>query len=139
MTFVDTNVIIDILSSDAVWSGWSVERLSDARRDGSVRINAIILAELSRNYASLADLDAALSILGPTSEPIDDRTAFLAGQRFIAYRESRGVDKTYRVLPDFFIGAHALTFDAPLLTRDPAHYRRYFPELTLITPETDQA
>lgn len=139
MTFVDTNVIIDILASDDVWGDWSVDRLSDARMDGPVLINAVILAELSRNYHSLADLRSDLSVLGLVSEPIDDQIAFLAGQRFIAYRQARSADKAYRVLPDFFIGAHAVIADMPLLTRDPVHYRRYFPELTLILPETDPA
>jgi len=41
------------------------------------------------------------------------------------------------VLPDFLVAAHAIVLDQPLLTRDPALYRRYFPELSLITPETD--
>jgi predicted nucleic acid-binding protein len=138
MTFVDTNIVIDILSGDDVWGDWSIDRLSDARRDGPVLFNAIILAELSRNYASLADLHGALSFLGLVSEPIDDRTAFIAGQRFVTYRGMRDRDKAYRVLPDFFIGAHAIVCNMPLLTRDPAHYRRYFPELILITPETDR-
>ena len=139
MTFVDTNVIIDILTSDPVWSNWSVERLSDARCGGQVVINAIILAELSRNYGSLADLQMAIAPLDLVSEPIEDGCAFLAGQRFVTYRETRKADKGYRVLPDFFIGAHAVIANIPLLTRDPALYRRYFPELALITPETDQA
>ena len=41
------------------------------------------------------------------------------------------------MLPDFLIGAHAVSLNAAVLTRDPAIYRRYFPELTLITPEND--
>jgi predicted nucleic acid-binding protein len=38
------------------------------------------------------------------------------------------------VLPDFFIGAHAVIADALLITRDAARYRSYFPEIMLIAP-----
>jgi hypothetical protein len=39
------------------------------------------------------------------------------------------------VLADFFIGAHAIIVDAPLITRDPRRYRAYFPGIELITPD----
>ena len=39
------------------------------------------------------------------------------------------------VLPDFFIGAHAVIEGWPLLTRDAGRYRAYFPGIALIAPE----
>jgi len=41
-------------------------------------------------------------------------------------------------LPDFYIGAHAESERLPLLTRDPARYRRYFPKLRLLAPDVEQ-
>jgi predicted nucleic acid-binding protein len=38
------------------------------------------------------------------------------------------------VLPDFYIGAHALQDRLKLLTRDPQRYRTYFPAVELICP-----
>ncbi len=38
------------------------------------------------------------------------------------------------MLPDFFIGAHAAIAELPLLTRDTARYRTYFPSVALIAP-----
>jgi hypothetical protein len=38
------------------------------------------------------------------------------------------------VLPDFFIGAHAVVAGISLLTRDARRYRTYFPTIILITP-----
>jgi hypothetical protein len=74
--------------------------------------------------------------LSLTIQPLDVVSAFVAGKRFQAFRLVRTASENARVLPDFLIGAHALTLDVPLLTRDPRLYRRYFPDLSLITPET---
>jgi predicted nucleic acid-binding protein len=39
------------------------------------------------------------------------------------------------VLPDFFIGAHAVIADTLLITRDAARHRSYFPGIMLIAPD----
>ena len=79
---------------------------------------------------------AALGGLGLAVWPFTEPAGFLAGRRFGEYRrDTRGQTRS-RVLADFLIGAHAATLDQPLLTRDPTLHRRYFPDLTLITPET---
>ncbi len=64
-----------------------------------------------------------------------DEAAFLAGLAFRRYKAGRGEAKM--ILADFLIGAHAVTLDATLLTRDRRFYVKYFPDLPLITPETD--
>ena len=137
MTFVDTNILIDILQDDPDWGAWSAGRLQMATEAGPVMIDAIIVAELSRNYPSLAALMAPIKALSLTIAPIEAETAYLAGRRFAAYRKQRPAGAPSRPLPDFFIGAHAVTQGVPLLTRDTGIYRTYFPELTLITPEDD--
>jgi hypothetical protein len=38
------------------------------------------------------------------------------------------------VLPDFYIGARAAVAGYPLLTRDAARYRTYFPRLPVVEP-----
>ena len=38
------------------------------------------------------------------------------------------------MLPDFFIGAHAVVEGISLLTRDVGRYRSYFPTIMLIGP-----
>lgn len=136
MIFVDTNIIIDVLQGDPRWMSWSIERLSDARADDHVVIDPIVIAELSRDYRTLADLQGAIAPLELTLRDLDDAAAFVAGHRFLQARAERGGDEAKRPLADFFIGAHALTLGTPLLTRDSRIYRRYFPDLTLITPET---
>jgi predicted nucleic acid-binding protein len=64
--------------------------------------------------------------------PIPRAALFLAGQAFRMYRRQNGTKSG--VLPDFFIGAHAVATDAPLLTRDPRRIRSYFPSVTVISP-----
>lgn len=132
MVLVDTNVILDVWDNDPVWANWSIAQLNRLHKTESLRINVIIYAELSRLYASSADLDAGLSKLKIGIEYISRDAAFLAGRAFVQYRKQGGT-KT-NVLADFFIGAHAEASRCPLLTRDARRYATYFPGVPLIAP-----
>ena len=134
MTLVDSNVIIDVLKKDPIWFGWSSVALAEAGIEGA-QVNAVVVAELSRDYADYGELSAELQSLGIGSVALDETSAFIGSKRFQDFRQSRHQDDKARVLPDFLIGAHALTLGVPLLTRDARLYRRYFPDLALITPE----
>jgi predicted nucleic acid-binding protein len=136
VTFVDSNVIIDVLGRDSDWFDWSAAALTEAASNDA-QISSIVVAELSRDYDSIASLRLELQSLDVSIVPLDDASAFEAGKRFQEFRRLRYASENARVLPDFLIGAHALMLQVPLLTRDPPLYRRYFPELTLITPESD--
>ncbi len=57
---------------------------------------------------------------------------FLGGKAFQRHRFVGGVRTG--VLPDFFIGAHAVIADVALITRDARRYRAYFPGIALIAP-----
>ena len=57
---------------------------------------------------------------------------YLAGRAYLQYRR-RGGQKA-GVLPDFFIGAHAAVQGWPLLTRDAARFRTYFPTVEIVAP-----
>jgi predicted nucleic acid-binding protein len=132
--FYDTNVVIDVLSGDPRWASWSTARVVEADESGVV--NVIVFAELAAGYASVGELSAAFDALGMTVAHIDAATAYDAGRAFTRWRRDRDAATGLRVLPDFLIGAHALSLSLPLVTRDPRLYRRYFPDLPLITPET---
>lgn len=136
MTLVDTNVILDIFERDPVWYDWSLDQLAQAGGVEAAAVNPLIVAELSRDFDEVHLLEAKLDVLGLVILPLDHVSAFTAGRRFQQFRRQRTATEGARVLPDFLIGAHALTLDMPLLTRDARLYRRYFPDLTLITPET---
>lgn len=133
MTLVDSNVLIDILSSDRVWLDWSLSSLQRCSTNGPLIINEIVYTEMSIQLPSQELLDEAVAILNVTMHRTPKEALFLAGKAFRQYRRARGIRNG--VLPDFFIGAHAQIERLPLLTRDPRRYRTYFPEVMLIAPD----
>ena len=131
-TLVDTNVLLDVLTKDARWFGWSSRALEEAGDRGRLLINPIIYAEVSVGFDRIEDLDAALPAPFFERTPLPWEAAFLAGKCFLRYRR-RGGERT-SPLPDFYIGAHAAVARITLLTRDASRYRAYFPKLDLIAP-----
>jgi predicted nucleic acid-binding protein len=136
VTFLDTNIVIDVLRRDATWFAWSSSQLAGCIERGDVVVSAIAVAELSWGFDAFDDLVTKLDGLSLTIQTLSAAAAFEGGKRFHQYRRTRRDVDHPRVLPDFLIGAQALSQDAVLLTRDPKLYRRYFPDLSLITPET---
>ncbi|ABD87686.1 type II toxin-antitoxin system VapC family toxin [Rhodopseudomonas palustris] len=132
MTLIDTNILIDILSSDQNWQPWSAAALRQQSQHGVLLINEIVYAELSGRYASQQMLDAVIDELGLRFEWLPKSALYIAGQTFSAYRRSGGVRTA--ILADFFIGAHAVVARIPILTRDTGRYRSYFPDVELIAP-----
>jgi predicted nucleic acid-binding protein len=132
MTLVDTNVLLDVVTDDPVWAGWSLAQLDAAALRGPVIINAAVYAELSVRFDRIEDLDILLNEAEVDLWDMPRTALFLAGKVFQRYRAAGG--SRTGVLPDFFIGAHAAVERIPLLTRDVKRYRAYFPSLILITP-----
>jgi predicted nucleic acid-binding protein len=77
-------------------------------------------------------LDKRLGELDIRVLDISREAAYLASKAFVQYRRQGG--KRIKVLPDFFIGAHATVLACPLLTRDRGTYSTYFPGVQLIAP-----
>jgi predicted nucleic acid-binding protein len=133
VTLIDSNVILDIVTNDPIWAGWSLSHLDMASVTGPLIINDIVYAEISVRYQSVEELDSLLVDMGIQMERVPRGGLFLAAKAYRRYR-SRGGTRT-GVLSDFFIGAHAAVRDYPLLTRDAGHYRLDFPRLRLIVPD----
>ena len=131
-TLVDSNVLLDVIRADPLWSSWSAETLARVADEGPLVINSIIYAEVSATYATVEEADAVLVSPAFVRSEVPWPAAFLAGHCHVAYRR-RGGART-RTLPDFFIGAHAAVLGMRLLTRDPTRYRTYFPTIELIAP-----
>lgn len=129
---VDSNIILDIMSEDPSWYGWSSANLARLGDASVLVINSVIYSEVSIRFDRIEDLDGALDPMLFRRDPIPWEAAFLAGKTFLKYR--RAGDARRSPLPDFFIGAHASVSAMCLITRDPTRYRQYFPKLQLIAP-----
>ena len=132
VTLVDSNVILDIVTQDPRWSGWSGDALTRAADGGALAINPIIYAEVSIGFDRIETLDDVLLPAVFHRLPLPWEAGFLAGKCFARYRRLGGPRRS--PLPDFYIGAHAAVGGLTLLTRDPARYRTYFPALHIIAP-----
>jgi predicted nucleic acid-binding protein len=133
--FVDSNILIDVIAPGQHWRDWSQGQIERLGNDQPLVIDHIVLAELASGFPTLSEVTDWLAQLGIEIRLLDDAAAFAAGQAFRLYRRTQQ-DRT-SMLSDFLIGGHARALGATLLTRDRAVYERYFPELPLITPETD--
>jgi predicted nucleic acid-binding protein len=129
---VDSNVILDIITEDPIWSDWSACQLEALAEKHLLVINPIIYAEVSVGFIQIEELEQALPPSYFRRESLPWEAAFLAGKAYLNYRKQKGTK--HLTMPDFYIGAHALIQDMILLTRDNRRYATYFPKLKLITP-----
>lgn len=131
---VDTNVLVDVLQNDPVWSHWSVAQMRSLSFVHRLALNPVIYAELALSYDSMATLDKVIETAELAFEEMPRSALFLAGKAHVQYRRRGGLRP--QVLPDFFIGAHAAVNGWRLLSRDAARFRTYFPSLRVISPST---
>lgn len=136
MIFVDSNVLLDIVTADGEWLPWSLDQLSLALNKGGLVANAIVYAETSVRIPTIGELDTVYARFDIDVAAIPRIALFSAGKAFGQYRSSGGARSS--ILPDFLIGAHAEHLEVPLLTRDTRRYRTYFPHLELIAPDSTE-
>ena len=132
-TLVDSNILLDLVTDDPKWADRSIRQLDAVAIRGALVINDVIYAEISVRFTTIEALDAVLTEAGITMAAIPRPALFLAGKAFRRYRATGGARTG--VLPDFFIGAHAVVTGLTLLSRDVRRYRAYFPTIGLIAPE----
>ena len=131
MILVDANVLLDVVTKDRVWLGWSQGELARLAA-GGLAINPIIYTELAPAFRTEGELEVAFREWPLHRLALPYSAAWAAARAFAEYR-ARGGTRT-APLPDFYIGAHAEAEGHTLLTRDAARYRTYFPKVPLICP-----
>jgi predicted nucleic acid-binding protein len=129
---VDTNILVDLVTDDPIWTDWSVRQMDLAAARGKIFINDVIYAEFSVRFDKVETVDALIAKIDLVYATIPRAALFMAGKAFQRYRVSGGIRTS--ILSDFFIGAHAAVAGIPLLTRDIQPYKTYFPTLNLISP-----
>lgn len=139
MILVDSNVLIDVFDRDPHWFDWSFANIRRATFGAYLFVNPVVAGEVAPRFDTLADFHVAMTAMLLGHEPITVEAAFIAGKAFQIYRHRREEGIAKSILADFFIGGHAQSAKATILTRDPRFYRTYFPAVPLITPETDSA
>lgn len=132
MVLVDTNVLVDVLQNDPQWSDWSISQMRAQARLNVLAINPVIYAEMSLSFSTLEALEEVIGTLELAVHDMPRPALFLAAKAYAQYRRRGGTKQ--QVLPDFFIGAHAVVEGWPLLTRDASRFRTYFPTLKVLAP-----
>jgi len=101
LTLVDSNVLLDILTSDPQWISWSEDRLDEALSTDGAAINQIIFAEVSARFDTRSAADSAIAPqVARLDLPWD--AAFIAGRAYVDYRRQGGQKRS--PLGDFYIG-----------------------------------
>jgi predicted nucleic acid-binding protein len=138
---IDSNVLIDVFSDNQAWQSWSEQTIEDAALTDDLAVSVLSIAEVAPRLGSLEKFFENVAILGAELHELSHEAAFTAGTVFNRYRIQRRAAPTAppSVLPDFLIGGQASMIGATILTRDARFYRRYFPDVPLITPEKDAA
>jgi predicted nucleic acid-binding protein len=131
-TLLDTNIISDLMYRDERWWQWSFDALVSAKGRGEVMLNAVVYAELCVRPEIERGLNDFLTQLSIDVAPISTDVARAAALAFREYRVQGG--PKVNVLPDFFIGAHALVDGYALLTRDATRFKTYFPTVNVLAP-----
>jgi predicted nucleic acid-binding protein len=133
MIFVDTNVLLDVVTRDPAWAEWSKHQLDAAALRDRLAINPVVYAELSAGFTTIEQVEAVLGLVSIAIVEMSRPALFMAGRVFQEYRRRGGIRTG--VLADFFIGAQAAVAGTTLITRDAGRYRSYFPTVELIAPE----
>lgn len=128
---VDSSVLLDLVTADPAWAGWSQQQLDSALSVGRIVLTPVAYAEIALAFPRIETLDHAIQEMRLEYEEMPRPALFLAARVAQAYRRQGGQQRS--VLPDFLIGAHASVCGYTLITRD-LRRRRYFPRLATITP-----
>ena len=129
---VDSCVLLDLFTNDQGWADWSEGTLNKYGQTNSLFINSVIYTEVSIGFNRIEEVETALELAGIKVLEMPREALFLAGKIFLKYRKSKGTK--HSILPDFYIGAHAIISGFNLITRDISRFNTYYSDVNLITP-----
>jgi hypothetical protein len=132
ITAIDSSIILDVLSGDALHGPASRSALRAVSTAGRLIVCTAVVAEVRAAFDDDAAAGSAFDRMGIEVVPDDREIALAAGAAWRSYRRAGGTRR--RVLADFLIAAHAIARADRLLTRDRGFYRSHFPGLAILDP-----
>jgi predicted nucleic acid-binding protein len=88
LILADTNVLLDVVTQDPLWSDWSRRQLNVAAATDEIAINDAVYAELSVGDQRMDELDYMIVTAGIAMAPMPRPALFHAGTAFQRYRQS---------------------------------------------------
>lgn len=129
-TAVDSSVLWAVFKGEPAGAAW-LERLVVLRKASRLTACEVVWAETRPAFGSAGEHAATLESLGIVFDPLEAKTAALAGEIVAHYRRAGGPRE--RILADFLIGAHALHQSRQIASLDVGFFRRYFQKLVVVT------
>lgn len=133
ITAVDTNILLDVFTNDAVFAQASASTLRTCLAEGALVACDVVWAETLSVFPTNRQFEQAMSQLQITFSPLSAAAASQAGRYWRSARE-RKLPRHSRVVANFLVAAHAAECADRLLTRDRGFYRTYFKNLTILDP-----
>ena len=153
---VDSNVLLDLLTSDPTVSSSAAQTLLAAVDQGPVVICPVVYAELAVGFEQRQELTRFLGDLGVQLEGFSPEALWRTAAAWKGYLRQRRqqvqcprcgqrqdivcpachspIAWRQHLITDFLIGGHAATEADHLITRDRGYFRTYFPQLQLTVP-----
>ena len=134
MILLDTNVIIYAMDRGSPFCQWARETIAGAVATDGAAVNAVSLAELCIGAVNPDNVAENLLDWGITLLDVPWTVSQEAAFAYHEYRKKSRKQMPAMPLPDFFIGAHALTMDWDLATADKGRFKTCFPQVRLRMP-----
>jgi predicted nucleic acid-binding protein len=136
MTIIDSCVVMDLADPTRPFHQWSSKEVSARLRSGRLFSPDIVFGEVSAGYSTAEETRALFTGLGIEVVSLTDQALFLAAKTYCVQKQARTPeDSLKRILPDYYVGAMAISEGLPLLTRDRARrWETRYPGIKLITP-----
>jgi predicted nucleic acid-binding protein len=133
ITAVETNILLDVFLPDPHFLKSSLEKLKQYERTGSLIICEMVYAELATVFPNQALLNKSLKQANIEFKPSNLTILWNASTLWKQwFQKSQSKRDPKKILPDFFIGAHAVYYADQLLTRNRGFYRDCFHHLKVI-------
>ncbi len=132
---VDSSVLLDLIIPDDKNQKSSRQALNKLAKNGYLIVSPVVISEISVHFKSQKRFDKWYESKPFKLMPDTEEVSWWAGRFFRRYvSEKSSAQSRHKILPDFFIAAHAYIHSGRLLTRDEDFKRNYFKELNVFTP-----